>query len=164
MIERQYGNMILEPTWVKTMPKTPQQATPTPQEQQKTCENLRFFTIFTMRPMCENAPKSTKNRPKIDPKSSKLSTKSPSQRQHGPTWAALAPTQRSLNPSWAYPGDDFRRKSDPHFAKDAPSRPKSAPRPSRPRFWTIFDPSRPPFSSILIPLQHTNHCAKTKLR
>ena len=85
-------------------------------------------------------PRSTKNPSKIDPESSKLSTKSPSQRQHGPTWTALAPTQCSLNPSWAYPGENFPRNPDPNFAKDTPSHPKTPQTSILDDFWSLQIP------------------------
>ena len=39
-------NAILEPTWLKTIPKTPQQATPTPQNSEKPQKNLKVFNDF----------------------------------------------------------------------------------------------------------------------
>ena len=70
LLQNEPHNAILEPTWIKIMPKTPQQATPTPPEYHKTNDNQQFFFIFTIRPMCQSAPKidakSIKNQSKID--------------------------------------------------------------------------------------------------
>jgi hypothetical protein len=82
----------LDPTWFKTVPKTPQHATPTTPKKQKTYKNQRFLIICIMTPMCQNAPNID---PDIEPNPPKSRQVEHQVAILAPTWsnlAALAPT------------------------------------------------------------------------
>ena len=123
---------ILEPTWFKAAAKTLIKPPQAPQNTQKPLKTHCFSLLLLPGTYAKIAPKSTPNRPKIDPRGSILGTISLSWRQHGPTWAIPAPTWRQLNPPWAYPGDKFSRNPCPKSRKTPPKHPKPPQDPPKP--------------------------------
>ena len=61
------------------------QATPSTPKYTKTIKTQRFSLLLLPGPYAKIAPKSTPNRPQIDPRGAILGTIAPSCRQHGPT-------------------------------------------------------------------------------